>query len=41
MENWALNIYRINYMLWFDGESTQMDQWRQSSVIGIKAYDTD
>jgi len=34
MENWALNTYRIVLMLWFDGESTQFEQWRQSAVIG-------
>jgi hypothetical protein len=34
MENWALNTYRIVLMLWFDGESTQFEQWRQSAVLG-------
>jgi aminopeptidase N len=35
MENWAINTYQVNLMLWFEGESTQFEQWRQSAVIGI------
>jgi aminopeptidase N len=33
MENWGLNLYRTNLMLWFEGESTQYEQWRQAAVI--------
>ena len=34
MENWAVNTYRTNLMLWYEGESTQFEQWRQAAVIG-------
>ncbi|OXA63021.1 Aminopeptidase N [Folsomia candida] len=33
MENWALNTYRIAYLIYFEGESTQMEQWREAAVI--------
>ena len=32
MENWGLNTYRTPIMLFFKGESTQFEQWRQAAV---------
>ncbi|XP_021959607.1 endoplasmic reticulum aminopeptidase 2 isoform X2 [Folsomia candida] len=33
MENWALNTYRLNYLLFIDGETTQNEKWGIARVF--------
>ncbi|CAL8096507.1 unnamed protein product [Orchesella dallaii] len=33
MENWGLNTYRINLMVWFEEENTLFEKWRSAAVV--------
>jgi aminopeptidase N len=33
MENWGLNLYQTYYLIYTEGESTEMDKWNMVSVL--------